>query len=429
MPPSHATPRPQLPERLPLRLQDLPPDAARFCLRVGEFMTAQLAHTPENVACPPCGSTASSAHALRGSMLLAGVSGGADSLAMLLALRWLAPRLGFGLSAAVLDHGLRTESAGEARAVTAACRRLGVPCRTARADVAELARREACGTEDAGRRARYAFFEAERRRLGATWVCTAHQLDDLCEDVLLRLVRGSGWPALGGMRAVDATRHILRPLLLTERRGIEAFLAELGVLAVHDPSNDDLSFRRNRMRHSVLPLLRAENPAFGQSVRNLWELARCDADYWRSRLEGLTATCDATRAVPPHAPVALQSEAGQPPGAHAGKDRSNHDAACPPEAAAPEAAAPDGERGILLAGHVLRALHRAERLRVYKHLLEQLGPGQALSEGLLRLDDAWCAGRGGACVQFPGGKTARIVSVACSPRNHGGIRFEPGPET
>lgn len=375
--------RPLLPERLPLRLQDLPPRAARFCLRVADFLTAELerAGAPGVEPASPhraAGDSAPGLNAPDGMTLLVGVSGGADSLALLLALRWLAPRLGLRLHAAVLDHGLRPESAAEARAVSALCRRVGVPCRAESADVAALAARECCGAEDAGRRARYAFFAAERLRVNADWVCTAHQSDDLCEDVLLRLVRGTGWPGLGGMPAVDPQRRILRPLLMTERQDIDAFLTELGVLPVRDPSNHDPAYRRNRLRHDVLPLLRAENPALGESVRSLWDLARCDADYWSRQLGGL----------------------------HSRNGR---------------------EAPIAIPARTLRGLHRAARLRLYKRLLDRLGPGQPLAACLIALDEAWMAGHGGACVQFPGGKTARIVPMGTNDASAGGIEFCAAP--
>ncbi|MBG3878985.1 tRNA lysidine(34) synthetase TilS, partial [Desulfovibrio oxamicus] len=302
----------------------------------------------------------------------------------------------------------RPESTGEARAVAALCRRLGVPCRMTRADVAERAMRENCGLEDAGRRARYAFFEAERQRIGADWICTAHQSDDLCEDVLLRLVRGTGWPGLGGMAAMDPARRILRPLLTTERRDIDAFLADLGVLPVRDPSNADPAYRRNRLRHQVLPLLRAENPALGEAVRTLWELARCDADYW---------TCHLAHAQAIHHDGDRMDDAPTLPAATCG-------ASCTGPSSMAAAATP---QRILLPGRTLRGLHRAARLRLYKRMLDRLGPGQPLAASLMDLDAAWHSGRGRACVQFPGGKTARVVSLTdgdgkCE-EGGGGIEF------
>ncbi|MBZ2171678.1 tRNA lysidine(34) synthetase TilS [Nitratidesulfovibrio sp. SRB-5] len=407
------TARPLLPQRLPLRLQDLPPTAARFCLRVGDFLTGELPRgaTPDNGIpghAQPGGAAEAQPSPVSGLRLVIGVSGGADSLCLLLVLRWLAPRLGLRLHAAVLDHGLRPESADEARAVAALCRRLGVPCRAERADVSDLAARECCGLEDAGRRARYAFFEAERQRTGADWTCTAHQADDLCEDVLLRLVRGTGWPGLGGMAAMDPARRILRPLLTTERRDIDAFLADLGVQPVRDPSNADPAYRRNRLRHQVLPLLRAENPALGEAVRSLWELARCDADYWSRHLAHAQAG---------HADGERGADAPPRPAA-------THGAAC---ATPPHASPVAPPQCILLPGRTLRGLHRAARLRLYKRMLDRLGPGQPLAASLMDLDAAWHAGRGGACVQFPGGKTARVIPVSDSNagcrEDAGGIEF------
>ncbi len=403
--PPALTAHPRLPERLPLRLQDLPPRAARFCLRVAGFLTGELMRgvAPDGgIPTPAHPEGTANAHAspASGLSLLVGVSGGADSLALLLVLRWLAPRLGLRLHAAVLDHGLRPESAAEGRAVAALCRRLGVPCRVERADVDALAACQRCGLEDAGRRARYAFFEAERQRTGADWICTAHQADDLCEDMLLRLVRGTGWPGLGGMPAMDPARHILRPLLMTERTDIDAFLADLGVQPVRDPSNADPAYRRNRLRHQVLPLLRAENPALGDALRSLWELARCDADYWTRRLDGLEP--ETSPETPPE---------DSPPTA----------GTAPPQC-------------IVLPARTLRGLHRAARLRLYKRLLDRLGPGQPLAAGLMALDTAWRAGHGGACVQFPGGKTARVVPLVVplsasatggnGPDGAGGIEFQ-----
>jgi tRNA(Ile)-lysidine synthase TilS/MesJ len=110
------------------------------------------------------------------------------------------------------------------------------------------------------RKARYAFFEKARIAAGAGYVAVGHTQNDLAEDVVLRLVRGCGWPALGGMPAFDPDRNLVRPLLMTSRARIAAFLAETGVRTVEDASNADPAFRRNRVRHRVLPLLLAENP-------------------------------------------------------------------------------------------------------------------------------------------------------------------------
>lgn len=112
--------------------------------------------------------------------------------------------LGVSLVLAHLDHRLRPESGEEAESARRFAERLGVPCMVRRVDVEALARSEGIGLEDAGRRARYAFFDSALLSERAEWVVTGHHLDDLSEDVLMRLVRGSGWPGLGGMKAVGS---------------------------------------------------------------------------------------------------------------------------------------------------------------------------------------------------------------------------------
>ena len=329
---------------LPKTLQEISPEAARFCLGVERFLANDL-----GVAAPgraPLGT------------VLVGLSGGADSTALLLALRWLAPRLGCEVCAAHLDHGLRPESCDEAEAAQDLCRSLGVPFATSRRDVAALAADDGLGLEEAARRARYAFLEQARAECGAQWIAVGHTLDDLAEDVVMRLVRGTGWPALGGMAGADPERRLLRPLLLSARADIEAFLNGLDADWIEDASNTDLAFLRNRIRHTVLPLLKRENPLFAEGVGRLWRQARLDAAWMDAEVEAL--------------PWAEES-------------------------------------GVLtLPLDALRALPPALRLRACKQALERLGPGQPLAANLFALDEAVMSGAGGKTIQFPGSKTVEV---------------------
>ena len=218
----------------------------------------------------------------------------------------------------------------------------------------QLADAEGIGLEDAGRRARYAFFEDVRRAEKADRIVTGHHLDDLSEDVLLRLVRGAGWPGLGGMKAVDPVRRLMRPLLGTPRATLEAFLRSLGVDWIEDASNRSEAFRRNRLRNHVLPLLRAENPSLSRSVRTLWELAREDERYWDAELAPVFAQ--------------LRREGGE----------------------------------LLLPRAAFVGRPRAARLRVYAGLFSRFGRGQAQAETLFRLDEAAVASRSRKVFQFPG---------------------------
>ena len=295
-------------------------------------------------------------------LCVAAVSGGADSTALLLCLRLL----GVPLIVVHLDHALRPESADEARHVAELAAAFGLECVIRREDVAAVARERGVGLEDAGRQCRYVLLEDVRRERGAEWIVTGHHLDDLSEDVLLRLIRGSGWPALAGMPARDDARRVLRPLLHIPRAELESWLRMAGLSWCEDASNQEREARRNRIRHDILPLIRAENPAFGQAVRRLWEQARRDEAYWQDVIE-------------PEMPEI--------------KD-------------APGAGPADG---ILLARERLDKLHSAARLRLYlacvRRLRDTKGAGQgvqARADALLRLDALWRARRTGAALQLPG---------------------------
>jgi tRNA(Ile)-lysidine synthase len=195
----------------------------------------------------------------RGERVVCGLSGGADSVALLDALCSLQSRHGFSLVAAHLDHGLRAGSADDAGWCAALAARLGLPFRTAVADVRGRARREKKGLEHAARTERYAFLERVRAAEGAAAVAVAHTLDDQAETVLLHLLRGAGPAGLAGMRPRRGA--LLRPLLGLERRDVLAYLARRGLDWREDPTNRDAAFVRNRIRHELLPYLEARfNP-------------------------------------------------------------------------------------------------------------------------------------------------------------------------
>lgn len=164
---------------------------------------------------------------------MAGVSGGADSLALLA----LACEAGVAVTAVHVDHGLRPGSAAEAGVVAAAAERFGAEVRCERVDVAPGPNLEA--------RAR-----AARLAVLGPAAMTGHTADDAAETVLLNLLRGSGLDGLAGMRPGPA-----KPLLGLRRAEARGVCDHLGLVPVEDPSNADPAFRRNRVRHEVLPLL------------------------------------------------------------------------------------------------------------------------------------------------------------------------------
>lgn len=430
----------KLPE-FPSTLQGLNPKQAKFCLGIERFLTRDLALGAE----------------LKRSRIVLGLSGGADSTALLLILHYLRPRLGFELLPAHLDHSLRPESFSESLWVRNLCAALNLPCFLKKLDVRDLAKKQGVGLEEAGRQARYCFFAsiasgtydrtydnpgaaqqpaapdiipgiipADNQRKTAqngsehpvsqcftVFVCTAHHLDDLAEDLLLRLVRGAGWPALAGMKALSplaaslcddmkesrpknrsgghppesrallpetggsiAARpglKLLRPLLLTPKLDLTGFLQQLNCPWLEDSSNAALDFRRNRMRNQVMPLLLRENPAFRDSVANLWHLGQVDAEHWEQQLAALQNI------------VLADSET--------------------------EA----GKTDFFIPIDKLLAHDRATRLRLYKICLRKLGPGQILANSLFALDAAMLKRRSNKIFAFPGYKKVAV--------EHAGLRF------
>lgn len=195
-----------------------------------------------------------------GSVVCCAVSGGADSVALLHLLWGLCPPLGLTLRAAHFNHCLRgAESDGDAAFVQDLCRRWGIPLTLGRGDAA--ARAEATGEsiEEAARALRRAFLLAQ-----PGYIATAHNADDQVETILINLLRGTGLKGLGGM--APAAGRIVRPLLSATRADILTYLTARGLSWREDSTNALDDALRNRLRHHVLPLLRAENPSLSETV-------------------------------------------------------------------------------------------------------------------------------------------------------------------
>lgn len=200
-----------------------------------------------------------------GGCVVSALSGGADSVAMLHALVAAGRARGVRVVAAHLDHQLRTDSGRDVAFCEDLCARLGVPLRTGRADVAGRAARDHGGVELAARLERRAFLRRVQAEAGAIAIALAHTRDDQAETVLMRLLRGSGRAGLGAMRA--RTRHLLRPLLDVSRADVLAYLDAHDLRWREDPSNQDLRFARNRVRHELIPYLEQHfNPRVRQTL-------------------------------------------------------------------------------------------------------------------------------------------------------------------
>ena len=224
----------------------------------------------------------------RSSTVVVGLSGGADSVALLDALASLRRRRGFRVVAAHLDHGLRAGSADDAAFCAELCRALDVPLRVGRADVRGRAARERGGLEQAARRERYAFLRRAREEESAFAIAVAHTRDDQAETLLLRLLRGAGATGLAGMR--PRTADVVRPLLAVSRDEVLAYLRERGLAWREDPSNADLAPRRNRVRHELIPYLEERfNPGVRASLARTASVLAEEAAHLRGEAEALVA--------------------------------------------------------------------------------------------------------------------------------------------
>lgn len=198
---------------------------------------------------------------------LIALSGGADSVALLLVLR----ELGYSVEAMHCNFNLRgEESLRDEQFCVSLCSRLGVTLHRIHFDTREYASLHKVSIEMAARELRYAYFNQLRQDLGADGICVAHHRDDSVETVLLNLVRGTG---LRGLRGIQPLHDgIIRPLLAVSRQEIETYLLEKGQDYVTDSTNLETDFQRNRIRLQVLPLLRELNPAVSENIFAATEL-------------------------------------------------------------------------------------------------------------------------------------------------------------
>lgn len=205
-----------------------------------------------------------------GDTVICAVSGGADSVCMLHVLLSLRNTLGITVEAAHFNHQLRGEESDRDEAfVRTLCAELGVVLHVDNGDVRARAAKTHESVEEAARALRYAFFSSLPGR-----IATAHTQDDNLETVLLNLTRGTG---LAGLCGIPPKRGpFIRPMLAVSRAEIEAYLAQNGLSHVTDSTNFLPDARRNRLRQSVIPLLKAENPSLCETAFRMCRLLEAD---------------------------------------------------------------------------------------------------------------------------------------------------------
>ncbi|MBO5166485.1 MAG: tRNA lysidine(34) synthetase TilS [Lachnospiraceae bacterium] len=216
-----------------------------------------------------------------GDTVVTGISGGADSVCLLLLLSAMQEKINFRILAVHVNHQIRQEAGKDAAFAEALCKKLGVSFFLVEENVEALAKAEGISTEEAGRQVRYGAFENVLRenasdavKTGQAKIAVAHNLNDRAETMLFHLFRGSGLKGLTGISPVkerDSGIPVIRPLLGIKRSEIEAYLTGKGINWCIDSTNEEDTYTRNRIRHHILPF--AEEAVSGGAVTNMGRAA------------------------------------------------------------------------------------------------------------------------------------------------------------
>lgn len=326
-----------------LQLQKIPPKAAHLALRVENFLKQDLQIN------------------LQDKSLLISLSGGPDSTALLLILLLLKNRLQIKEVAGMyLDHGLREEARLEQKFLQNLAAKHGLTFFTFKTKVGLIAAKSGKGKEEIGRRIRYRLFDFLVKKYKFEVVCLGHHLNDLAEDFFMRLIRGTSWPKLGGMEAKIERKDfiLLRPLLFLAKQELIEFLDEIDQRYFIDKTNEDLSFLRNRVRHTIMPLFLRENPLFLKNIFKIWQLSRLE----REELQNILGKVKVEKI----------------------------------------------SKGFAIDKKGLLKESSLNRLRIISFYLEQLGEGQLLFDNLLKAENLIKNNKVNKFIQFPGKKKVRI---------------------
>ena len=215
----------------------------------------------------------------KGDRIVIGVSGGPDSICLLHVLNLLKEKLQIEIFVAHINHMIRKEADEETKYVEKFCKDLGIECFIKKVDVEKQAKEEKKGTEETGRKVRYAFFEEVAKKEGANKIATAHNLNDKAETVLLNIIRGSGTE---GLKAIEAKRDekFIRPLIETSREDIEEYCKKNDLNPKIDKTNLESIYKRNKIRNDLIPYIQKEfNPNIIKTINRLSEVATEESKY------------------------------------------------------------------------------------------------------------------------------------------------------
>ena len=216
-----------------------------------------------------------------GDKIVLGVSGGPDSISMLNILNEIKHEqsIKFEIYVAHVNHLIRKEAIDDEKYVEDYCNKKDIEYYIKRIDVEQIANNKKIGTEEAGRNARYDFFEEILQKTGSNKIAIAHNKNDKIETIIMHLLRGSGLPGLKGIEPIRDNKYI-RPLIECERQEIEQYCEENELNPRIDKTNFENEYTRNKIRNIVIPYIKQEfNPNILQTLSRLSDVATEESDY------------------------------------------------------------------------------------------------------------------------------------------------------
>lgn len=222
----------------------------------------------------------------KGDVIVVGVSGGPDSITLLVCLNKYKDYLGIRIICAHINHLIRKDSTEDEQFVENICKNIGVKCYVKRAEVEKIAKKQKKGTEEIGRQIRYDFFDEVAKKENANKIAIAHNMNDNAETMLLNIIRGSGLIGLEGIQAKEYGKYI-RPLINCTREEIEEYCAKNNLQPRIDSTNKENIYRRNIIRNKLLPQLQELNPNIVESLSNLSKIIKVQNMHIKNEVENI----------------------------------------------------------------------------------------------------------------------------------------------
>lgn len=222
-----------------------------------------------------------------GDNIVVGVSGGPDSMALLNALINIRKNSNFKFTITVahINHMIRVEADEETKYVQNFCKQNNIECFIKKEKVEKIAKNEKIGTEEAGRKVRYSFFDEVAKKVNANKIATAHNANDNAETVLMNIIRGSGTSGLKGIEPIRENKYI-RPLINSTRTEIEEYCEEQNLTPKIDKSNMENIYTRNKIRNQLIPYIKENfNPNIITSLNRLSNLVANENNFIQKKVE------------------------------------------------------------------------------------------------------------------------------------------------